>query len=76
MQLIAEAYDVLKSVGKLSNDELHQVFSEWNKGERLSFLVEITADIFAIKDDRVDGYLVDKALDKTGVKGTGKWTVH
>ena len=76
MQLIAEAYDVLKSVGKLTNDELHKVFSEWNKGELLSFLVEITADIFSIKDDKGDGYLVDKVLDKTGMKGTGKWTVQ
>ncbi|XP_047340902.1 6-phosphogluconate dehydrogenase, decarboxylating 2 [Impatiens glandulifera] len=76
MQLIAEAYDVLKSVGKLSNEELHQVFSEWNKGELLSFLVEITADIFKIKDDKADGHLVDKVLDKTGMKGTGKWTVQ
>ncbi|KAK9061800.1 hypothetical protein SSX86_018983 [Deinandra increscens subsp. villosa] len=76
MQLISEAYDVLKSVGKLSNEELHEVFSEWNKGELQSFLVEITADIFGIKDDKGDGYLVDKVLDKTGMKGTGKWTVQ
>ncbi|XP_047313675.1 6-phosphogluconate dehydrogenase, decarboxylating 2-like [Impatiens glandulifera] len=76
MQLISEAYDVLKSVGKLSNEELHQVFSEWNKGELLSFLVEITADIFSIKDDKAEGHLVDKVLDKTGMKGTGKWTVQ
>ncbi|CAL9767527.1 unnamed protein product [Musa acuminata subsp. burmannicoides] len=76
MQLIAEAYDVLKSVGNLSNQELQQVFSEWNKGELLSFLIEITADIFGIKDDKGDGYLVDKVLDKTGMKGTGKWTVQ
>ncbi|CAI0451272.1 unnamed protein product [Linum tenue] len=76
MQLIAEAYDVLKSVGKLSNEELHKVFTEWNKGELLSFLVEITADIFGIKDDKGEGYLVDKVLDKTGMKGTGKWTVQ
>jgi 6-phosphogluconate dehydrogenase len=76
MQLIAEAYDVLKSVGKLSNEELHSVFSDWNKGELESFLVEITADIFGIKDDKGDGHLVDKVLDKTGMKGTGKWTVQ
>lgn len=76
MQLISEAYDVLKSVGKLSNEELHSVFTEWNKGELLSFLIEITADIFSIKDDKGDGYLVDKVLDKTGMKGTGKWTVQ
>ncbi|KAJ6322125.1 hypothetical protein OIU77_012079 [Salix suchowensis] len=75
MQLIAEACDVLKSVGKLTNEELCQVFSEWNKGELLSFLIEITADIFGIKDDKGEGYLVDKVLDKTGMKGTvpGIW---
>ncbi|OVA15211.1 6-phosphogluconate dehydrogenase [Macleaya cordata] len=80
MQLIAKAYDVLKSVGKLSNEELQHIFSEWNKGELLSFLIEITTDIFGIKDDKgdgyLDGYLVDKVLDKTGMKGTGKWTVQ
>ncbi|KAI6700406.1 hypothetical protein NL676_014730 [Syzygium grande] len=76
MQLIAEAYDVLRSVGKLSNEELKAVFSEWNDGELQSFLIEITADIFGIKDDKGEGYLVDKVLDKTGMKGTGKWTVQ
>lgn len=76
MQLIAEAYDVLRSVGKLTNEELHQAFDNWNKGELCSFLVEITADIFGIKDDKGDGHLVDKVLDKTGMKGTGKWTVQ
>lgn len=70
------SYDVLKSIGGLTNEELHAVFSEWNKGELESFLVEITADIFAVKDDLADGYLVDKILDKTGMKGTGKWTVQ
>ncbi|KAL0408786.1 UNVERIFIED_CONTAM: 6-phosphogluconate dehydrogenase, decarboxylating 1 [Sesamum radiatum] len=76
MQLIAQAYDVRKCVGKLSNDELQQVFSDWNEGELLSFLIEITADIFGIKDDKGSVYLVDKVLDKTGMKGTGKWTVQ
>jgi len=52
------------------------VFSEWNKGELLSFLIEITTDIFGIKDEQGEGYLVDKVLDKTGMKGTGKWTVQ
>jgi 6-phosphogluconate dehydrogenase len=76
MQLIAEAYDVLKSVGKLSNEELQSVFSKWNKGELLSFLIEITANIFGIKDDKGDGHLVDKVLDKASMNGTGKWTVQ
>ena len=66
----------MKSVGKLSNDKLRQVFFEWNKGKLLSFLIEITADTFGIKDDKGDGYLVDKVLDKTGMKGSGKWTVQ
>ncbi|KAL3694810.1 hypothetical protein R1sor_008461 [Riccia sorocarpa] len=76
MQLISEAYDVLKSVGGLSNEELHETFSEWNRGELESFLVEITADIFGVKDEEGQGELVDKVLDKTGMKGTGKWTVQ
>ncbi|KAI5069643.1 hypothetical protein GOP47_0015944 [Adiantum capillus-veneris] len=76
MQLISEAYDVLKSVGGLSNEEIANTFAEWNKGELESFLVEITADIFAVKDELAEGELVDKILDKTGMKGTGKWTVQ
>ncbi|KAH7298853.1 hypothetical protein KP509_25G061600 [Ceratopteris richardii] len=76
MQLISEAYDVLKSVGGLTNKELARTFSEWNKGELESFLIEITADIFRVKDDKGEGELVDKILDKTGMKGTGKWTVQ
>ncbi|KAJ7549027.1 hypothetical protein O6H91_07G037200 [Diphasiastrum complanatum] len=76
MQLIAEAYDVLKSVGRLTNQELHEIFTKWNKGELESFLIEITSEIFAVKDDKGEGELVDKVLDKTGMKGTGKWTVQ
>ncbi|KAF6145121.1 hypothetical protein GIB67_013472 [Kingdonia uniflora] len=77
MQLISEAYDVLKVAGGLSNEELAEVFTEWNNGELESFLVEITADIFRVKDDLTgEGELVDKILDKTGMKGTGKWTVQ
>ncbi|KAI4326862.1 hypothetical protein L6164_019387 [Bauhinia variegata] len=76
MQLISEAYDVLKHVGGLSNSELSEIFGEWNSGELESFLIEITADIFKVKDEAGDGDLVDKILDKTGMKGTGKWTVQ
>lgn len=76
MQLISEAYDVLKNVGGLSNSELAEIFDEWNRGELESFLVEITADIFKVKDPLGEGELVDKVLDKTGMKGTGKWTVQ
>ncbi|KAL3001803.1 hypothetical protein AAZX31_08G020400 [Glycine max] len=76
MQLISEAYDVLKHVGGLSNSELADIFAEWNRGELESFLIEITADIFKVKDEDGEGFLVDKILDKTGMKGTGKWTVQ
>jgi 6-phosphogluconate dehydrogenase len=74
MQLICEAYDLLKHGLGLSADELHGVFAEWNKGELDSYLIEISRDIFAKKDE--DGQpLVDKILDTAGQKGTGKWTV-
>ncbi|XP_077240988.1 6-phosphogluconate dehydrogenase, decarboxylating 1, chloroplastic-like [Tasmannia lanceolata] len=78
MQLISEAYDVLKIVGGLSNSELADIFADWNRGELESFLVEITGDIFRVKDVFSGGNdeLVDKILDKTGMKGTGKWTVQ
>jgi 6-phosphogluconate dehydrogenase len=76
MQLIAEAYDLLRSLGGLTNPELHEVFARWNEGELQSFLIEITAAIFARKDDLGDGWLVDEILDKTGMKGTGRWTVQ
>ena len=68
MQLISEAYDVLKTVGGLSNEELAAVFDEWNNTELESFLVEITASIFKKKDELADGFLVDKVQDKTGMK--------
>ena len=61
----------------MENDEMAKLFEEWNKGELESFLIEITAKILAKKDDLTDdGYVVDKILDKTGMKGTGRWTVQ
>jgi 6-phosphogluconate dehydrogenase len=73
MQLICEAYQLLEQGLGLSADELAEVFTDWNKGELDSFLIEITAQIFAKKDD--DGKpMVDKILDAAGQKGTGKWT--
>ena len=73
MQLICEAYQLMKDVLGLSADELHDVFAEWNKGELDSYLIDITSQIFAKKDD--DGLpIVDKILDTAGQKGTGKWT--
>ncbi|MWN90412.1 NADP-dependent phosphogluconate dehydrogenase [Gilliamella sp. Pra-s65] len=73
MQLIAESYSVLKHAVGLTNDELADVFSDWNKGELDSYLIEITADIFKHKDEN-GNYLIDVILDAAGNKGTGKWT--
>ncbi len=73
MQLICEAYQIMKDLLGMSADEMHEVFADWNKGELDSYLIEITRDILAFKDD--DGApLVDKILDTAGQKGTGKWT--
>jgi 6-phosphogluconate dehydrogenase len=74
MQLIAEAYDLLRHAGGLSNEDLAQTFEIWNNGELNSFLIEITAQIFRTKDPETGGHLVDFVLDKAGNKGTGKWT--
>ncbi|HEX6963508.1 MAG TPA: decarboxylating NADP(+)-dependent phosphogluconate dehydrogenase [Lacipirellula sp.] len=73
MQLICEAYFLMKEALGLSNEELYDVFAEWNRGELDSYLIEITRDIFSVKDPEGDGYLVDKILDTAGAKGTGKW---
>jgi len=74
MQLICEAYFLMKKVLGMTPDEMHEVFAEWNKGELNSYLIEITANILAYKDE--DGQpLVEKILDTAGQKGTGKWTV-
>jgi 6-phosphogluconate dehydrogenase len=73
IQLICEAYDLLQRGLGMSADELHEVFAEWNKGELDSYLIEISSQIFAKKDE--DGKpIVDKILDTAGQKGTGKWT--
>ncbi|OLN24136.1 phosphogluconate dehydrogenase (NADP(+)-dependent, decarboxylating) [Domibacillus antri] len=74
MQLISEAYFIMKHMLGLSTDELHEVFAEWNKGELDSYLIEITADIFKKQDDETGKPLVDVILDAAGQKGTGKWT--
>jgi 6-phosphogluconate dehydrogenase len=74
MQVICEAYQLMKEGLGMTADEMHEVFAEWNKGDLDSFLIEITANILAYKD--TDGQpLVDKILDTAGQKGTGKWTV-
>jgi 6-phosphogluconate dehydrogenase len=73
MQLITEAYQIMRDLLHLSADEMHLIFKEWNEGDLDSYLIEITRDILAFKDS--DGKpLVDKILDTAGQKGTGKWT--
>jgi len=73
MQLICEAYYILKHGLGLTNHELFQVFKEWNEGQLDSYLIEITRDIFTVADKEGDGELVDKILDTAGQKGTGRW---
>lgn len=72
MQLIAEAYQIMKELLRMSADEMHAVFAEWNQGELNSYLIEITSDILAFKEHGEP--LIDKILDTAGQKGTGKWT--
>jgi 6-phosphogluconate dehydrogenase len=74
MQLISEAYHMLKECADMSNDELHTVFSKWNEGKLQSYLMEITADIFTQKDELTDSRIIDKILDSAKQKGTGAWT--
>jgi 6-phosphogluconate dehydrogenase len=75
MQLICESYQVMKQHLGLNSDQIHQVFSDWNNGNLSSYLIEITADIFAYKEP--DGtVLIEQILDTAGQKGTGKWTVN
>ena len=74
MQLICEAYFIMKHVLGLDAKELHEVFADWNKGELDSYLIEITADIFTKVDEETGKPLVDLILDTAGQKGTGKWT--
>ncbi|WP_372976033.1 NADP-dependent phosphogluconate dehydrogenase, partial [Muriicola sp.] len=74
MQLTSEIYDILGKAGDMGNEQMHRIFSAWNKGRLQSFLVEITADILSKDDEEGPGQLVDKILDKAKQKGTGKWT--
>jgi 6-phosphogluconate dehydrogenase len=76
MQLIAEAYELLRRGLAADAGELAQIFDGWNKGPLESFLIEITAHIFRVKDPETGAPLVDKVLDKAGQKGTGKWTAQ
>ena len=74
MQLIAEAYDLMKRGLNLTDDELHQVFSQWNETELRSYLLEITGDIFWQQDKHTNRRLIDVILDEAKQKGTGMWT--
>jgi 6-phosphogluconate dehydrogenase len=77
MQLISEAYDLLKNVGGLTNAQLKETFDEWNKGELKSFLIEITSKVVNFPDPEGTGKsLVDMIQDKVGMKGTGTWTIQ
>ena len=73
MQLICEAYLMLQRAIGLTNDEIYDVFATWNQGELQSYLIEITRDIFSVRDSETEGYLIDQILDAAGAKGTGKW---
>ena len=72
MQLICEAYQLLKEAAGFTNEELHRTFDEWNRGDLDSYLIEITRDIFTVKDKESGEYLVDRILDTAGQKGTGQ----
>ncbi len=74
MQMICETYQMMKNGLGLSNEEMHAAFADWNKGELDSYLIEITRDILAYKDEK-GRYVLDDILDAAGQKGTGKWTV-
>ncbi len=74
MQMICEAYSLLKGVAGLTNEELQQVFATWNEGELDSYLIQITRDILGEKDPETGKHVVDVILDTAGQKGTGKWT--
>ncbi len=76
MQLISESYDLMKRGAGVNNDQLHKIYSEWNKGELNSYLIEITADIFAKEDDTGHNKLIDKIIGVAEQNGTGMWTAR
>jgi len=76
MQLISEAYFIMKTLLNMNNEQIADTFEEWNKGDLDSYLIEITAQIFRKKDEDTDKYVLDLILDSAGQKGTGKWTVE
>ncbi|HKC63142.1 MAG TPA: NADP-dependent phosphogluconate dehydrogenase [Pyrinomonadaceae bacterium] len=76
MQLIAESYDILRRALGMNDEQLAETFAEWNKGLLDSYLIQITSEIFRVKDEETGKPLVDLVLDKAGQKGTGKWTAQ
>src|SRR3954468_13970120 len=76
MQLIAEAYDILRHVFGMKADELADTFARWNEGLLDSYLIQITSEVFRVRDEETGQPLVDLILDKAGQKGTGKWTAQ
>jgi len=76
MQLISEAYFIMKKLLNLGNEEMADIFDEWNRGDLESYLIEITANILRKKDEDTKQFVVDLILDSAGQKGTGKWTVE
>ncbi|NRF37977.1 NADP-dependent phosphogluconate dehydrogenase [Pedobacter foliorum] len=74
MQILAEAYDLLKNVLGYNNGQIFSTFEKWNNGRLKSFLLEVTRDIFKVKDPKTGGYLIDVIKDQAKSKGTGKWT--
>lgn len=75
MQLICEAYDILRRLGGMNAVELEKVFTGWNRGDLESYLIQITGNIFGVRDENTGAPLVDMIMDKAGQKGTGRWTV-
>jgi len=74
MQILAETYDLLKNALGYSNEQIYTVFEKWNNGRLKSFLLEVTRDIFKVKDDKTGAFLLDVIKDEAKSKGTGKWT--
>src|SRR5204863_9726902 len=70
---LSAAYSMMREPLGPSNEELHNVFAEWNRGKPDSYLLEITRDIFTVKDKETGDWLVNKVMDRAGAKGTGKW---
>lgn len=74
MQLISEVYSIMKNGLEMDNEAIANTFKNWNTGKLSSYLIEITSTVLRKKDDKKDGYLIDSIMDKSGQKGTGKWT--